>query len=168
MSGALWLAVAILRRELVAVTVRGASMEPAYRNGDRVLVRRGVLPARGEVVVVELHSEPCECAVRKWMIKRVAAVPGDPVPRAQVPALAQVLEDRVPQGQLVLLGDNGQISFDSRRIGYVPVARVLGPVLCRLPGSPTRSGQHAVGAGVDGRHAAVAVCARRGRKFLRA
>ncbi|MCM6771890.1 S26 family signal peptidase [Nocardia sp. CDC159] len=140
------LAVAALRGELVAVTVRGASMEPAYRSGDRVLVRRGGLPARGDVVVVEhlgIGGEPWRRCVhaaaglsaRRWMIKRVAAAPGDPVPREQVPALARVPETSVPQGRLVLLGDNKRVSFDSRRVGYVPAERVLGTVLCRLPGS---------------------------------
>ncbi|MEU4807205.1 S26 family signal peptidase [Actinosynnema sp. NPDC023587] len=64
----------------------------------------------------------------EWLIKRVVAVPGDPVPRDIVPALADVPEDRVPLGMLVLLGDNRDASFDSARFGYFPTDRVLGAV----------------------------------------
>ncbi|MGV9253485.1 S26 family signal peptidase [Streptomyces sp. NPDC003697] len=126
----------------VAVTVSGNSMEPAYREGDRVVVRRRSLPARGAVVVVErppyrapwpdapvARDAPAHVIyARHWFIKRVAAVAGDPVPRAEVPALAGVAEDTVPEGMLVLLGDNRGDSYDSRSVGYFPAARVLGSV----------------------------------------
>ncbi|MGK5545640.1 S26 family signal peptidase [Streptomyces sp. URMC 127] len=131
-----------LARNLVAVTVRGASMEPSYADGDRVLVRRAPALTIGRVVVVERPvpgvgwSHPplspaaggAEVASREWLIKRIAAVPGDVVPRDRVPALADVPEDTVPGGRLVLLGDNQKVSFDSRRFGYFPVERVLGAV----------------------------------------
>jgi signal peptidase I len=116
---------ALLARRLVAVTVRGMSMEPTYRDGDRVLVRRGGALTPGQVVVLEESGG--------WLIKRVAAVPGDPVPRDRVPALAEVREDRVPEGKLVLLGDNQDVSMDSREVGYFPVERVLGAVSRVLP-----------------------------------
>jgi signal peptidase I len=132
----------VLGRRLVAVTVRGVSMTPTYYDGDRVLVRRGGELVAGQVVVVErphagahwaslpLRSTAARAlAGREWMIKRVVAVQGDPVPRKQVPALAGVLEDNVPPGKLVLLGDNPDVSYDSRRIGYFPAERVLGVVL---------------------------------------
>lgn len=136
-------AVLLLRRRLVAVTVRGASMEPAYHDGDRVLVRRGSAFVPGQTVVVEHpHTDPgwsrppmrrlagaTAVSGRTWMIKRVAAVPGDPVPRQRVPALADVPEEYVPRGALVLLGDNAEASFDSRQLGYVPAERVLGTVI---------------------------------------
>ncbi|MFE0377113.1 S26 family signal peptidase [Streptomyces inhibens] len=148
------LTVSALGRHLVAVTVRGASMEPAYREGDRVLVRRGRLPVPGQVVVVTdlpdagptaapaaapaAASVP-EAAARPvpsptLLIKRVAAVPGDPVPRDRVPALAGVPERYVPQGKLVLLGDNPEASFDSRHRGYFATACVVGTVWRSLPG----------------------------------
>ncbi|MEU4832116.1 S26 family signal peptidase [Streptosporangium sp. NPDC023615] len=137
-------ALAALRRRLVVVTVHGESMEPAYHDGDRVLVRRGLTPARGQVIVVERPTvddrwcDPPRPAVtagagwtddRDWMMKRVAALPGDPVPYDLVPALADVAEKVVPPGRLVLLGDNRRASFDSRTVGYFPAERVLGVVL---------------------------------------
>lgn len=148
-AGAAGLAVgaALAVRGLVAVTVRGASMEPEYHDGDRVLVRRVAHPATGQVVVVERPvpgigwPEPPvprgagapALTGREWLIKRVAAVPGERVPREGIPALAHAVEDVVPPGRLVLLGDNRSISFDSRRVGYFPAERVLGTVLRRLP-----------------------------------
>lgn len=133
----------LIGRRFVAVAIHGQSMEPAFMDGDWVLVRRGQAPARGQVVVVE-HPElnlllpnggPATMTIRpqrRWLIKRVAAVPGDPVPRDRVPSLATVSEPYVPPGKLVLLGDNQQASFDSRRLGYFSSDEVLGAVVRRL------------------------------------
>ncbi|MER5783997.1 S26 family signal peptidase [Streptomyces mobaraensis] len=136
---ALALTAAWLVRGLIVVTVAGPSMEPAHRHGDRLLAWRRRRPAVGRVVVVEIPGtgpssagDTGDLADRYWMIKRVAAVPGDPVPRERVPALSDVPEERVPSGRLVLLGDNSEFSRDSRRMGYFAADRVLGTVLCRL------------------------------------
>lgn len=50
----LGLAVVLLRRRYLVVTVRGTSMEPTLRSGDRVLVRRVMVAAVrvGDVVVL--------------------------------------------------------------------------------------------------------------------
>jgi len=135
-------AVAVRRRFLV-VTVRGDSMEPTHRDGERVLARRDGRAAieRGSVVVVEgpdadtlTWSGPPRRPRfgNELLIKRVLSVPGDPVPRARIPALAGVAEPVVPAGFLVLLGDNQERSFDSKLVGYFPVERVLGIVIRRL------------------------------------
>lgn len=136
-AGVALAAVVLLRKRLVSVTVTGNSMLPAYRPGDHVLVRRGVVPARGGVVVVELPSterrswdsppaglgSPGEpVGERQWLLKRVSAVPGD------VWRSAEGATSRVPADHLLLLGDNASVSFDSRQMGPFPVARVLGAV----------------------------------------
>lgn len=129
-----------LARRLVLVSVRGVSMTPAYQDGDRVWVRRDGLVGVGQVVVVErpapdhgwshapltARAGACAVAGRQWMIKRVAAVPGDRLDRTLLPALANTTQTTVPPGRLVLLGDNPKASFDSRDIGYFPVERILG------------------------------------------
>jgi signal peptidase I len=168
------LAVAILaalgllltRRRFVLVTVEGASMEPAYRQGDRVLVRRARLSAvrRGQVVVVANPAAPparpspqapAWAARRRWMIKRAAAVPGDPVPPELAAALGAVPGTAVPAGRLVVLGDNGKASVDSRRFGYVTADGVVGVVARRLPsaGELGRRGGRRGSAGASSRQA---------------
>jgi signal peptidase I len=106
------LAVWWLRRTLAVVTVSGISMRPTFQPGDRVLLRR--VPGRalrcGQVVVVA--APPYDSGNRKWLIKRVSALPGD--------------------GTVFVLGDNPAASGDSRLHGYLPVDRVLGVVVRRL------------------------------------
>ncbi|MFG2075131.1 S26 family signal peptidase [Nonomuraea maritima] len=128
-------AVVWLRTRWVMVSVSGTSMEPAYRSGDRVWVRRArVRSVRpGQVVVVRLSYPPSwNLAVKDpWSIKRVTAAPGDPVPRDGFDALAHVPEATVPAGCLVVVGDNAADSYDSRHCGYVPGDRLLGVVVRR-------------------------------------
>jgi signal peptidase I len=136
------LAAVALRRRFLVVTVRGASMEPTHRDGDRVLARRSrAAIERGSVVVVERPDAETLTWSRpptprrhrsELLIKRVLSVPGDPVPRAQIPALAAAAEPVVPPGCLVLRGDNAERSFDSTLVGYFPVERVQGIVIRRL------------------------------------
>ena len=117
-----------LRRRYLTVTVDGPSMLPAYRPGERLLVRRATSGAAlrpGQVVVV--GGQP------GWVVKRVAAVPGDPVPGDVAPALRGDQSTRVPAGRLVLLGDNPGQSYDSRQLGYFRTDRLLGVVLRRMP-----------------------------------
>ncbi|MFC5899318.1 S26 family signal peptidase [Streptomyces zhihengii] len=141
--GVLLVARRLLARRIASVTVRGRSMEPSYHEGDRVLVRRIRTPAAGQVVVVEqpgvdgqwlgpplpAGADNARMSRRRWLIKRVEAVPGDPVPRAGFPSLSQAKEDAVPPGKVVLVGDNQRLSLDSRLIGYFPAERVLGVVV---------------------------------------
>jgi signal peptidase I len=120
-----WAAVALRRRYLVAV-VRGSSMEPTLRTGDRLLVRRRTVSGiRGGDVVV--FRDVFKVSSRNgWAVKRVIAVPGEPVPRDRVSALARATEAVVPAGRLVVLGDNPTASFDSRQFGYLPAEAVVG------------------------------------------
>jgi signal peptidase I len=133
----------ILARRLTAiVAVTGQSMEPTLSAGDRVLVRRTRLRSAraGQLVVIEapsfLHGDwtgtPSRHDLgRNWMIKRAAAIPGDPVPAVLPAALAG--DRTVPDGKLVVLGDNPDMSMDSRYLGYIPGDRLLGVVIGSLP-----------------------------------
>lgn len=158
-----------LRRRYIVITVTGVSMEPAYRSGDRVLVRRAPLASvrRGQAVLLagtlaemwpEMAApspdgaarppsrrsprtsavpaavpaavrEPAEEPFR--MVKRATAVPGDPIPR-DVPSLRHVPGRVVPEGLLVVLGDNAEASRDSRHFGYAPSEWLVGVVVRRI------------------------------------
>lgn len=125
------LAVALLaiRAQVVVVVVRGFSMTPTLQNGDRIVVRRGKQPTVGAIVVVD-EPRPCRPGVRpgaQWVVKRVAAMAGDPVPDCVSSPVAFV-----PSGQLVLLGDNPERSTDSRHFGFAGIDRVLGVAVRRL------------------------------------
>lgn len=65
------------------------------------------------------------------MVKRATAVPGDPIPR-DVPSLRQVPGHVVPEGLLVVLGDNAEESRDSRHFGYAPSEWLVGVVVRRI------------------------------------
>jgi signal peptidase I len=135
------LAVVWLRRRYMVVTVRGESMLPTYRPGERLVLRR--TPPRslrtGQVVVLteaghSLPDAPVDGtgAGPYLIIKRVAALPGDPIPRDTVPALRTAPGTRVPAGHLVVLGDNADHSHDSRHSGYLTTDRLLGVVLRKV------------------------------------
>lgn len=103
----LWL---LRRRRRLRVT--GESMLPHLRPGQEVLT----LPRRwdgralqpGDVVVL-IHPHQPDTPI----IKRVAQI--------------------LPDGRLVLLGDNPAASTDSRTFGPIPPHQILGRVTCLFP-----------------------------------
>ena len=127
--------------------VRGSSMTPGIRDGDRILVDHlsyllgGV--ERGDVVVLR-----CPVDTELDYIKRVIALPGDTVRiedgsvfvngrRLDEPYLASVdrstrLEERVEPDQFFVLGDNREHSSDSREFGQVPRRFLRGRVDLRV------------------------------------
>ncbi|MEU8172867.1 S26 family signal peptidase [Microbispora hainanensis] len=131
------------RRTLRVVEVHGESMEPGLRSGDRVLVRtlRPGRPGpswgrvrrvrRGDVVVISRVGPGEGVALdggTNLVIKRAAAVAGDPIP----PGFEALGETRVPPGRLLVLGDNPSRSTDSRQWGLLPESRITGVVIRRL------------------------------------
>ncbi|MFJ3925246.1 S26 family signal peptidase [Streptomyces sp. NPDC090022] len=156
----------LLRDRVLAVTVTGASMEPALHDGDRVLVvrRRFRRLTRGQVVVlrppppaaaVAAGRSPGPPPVRPYrdggvlvlrqpppgpgglVVKRIAAAPGDPVPAP----LAARLGPTVPAGRFLVLGDNPARSLDSRHFGFVPRDRLVGVVIRPLRTPITAAGK---------------------------
>ncbi|MFG1959413.1 S26 family signal peptidase [Nonomuraea sp. NPDC049028] len=137
--GILW-----LRRRYVVVTVHGESMLPTYRPGERLVVRRASPRSlrTGQVVVLAGVARGSRAGAvggsladetgTGWIVKRIAAVPGDPIPRDTVPALRTAPGTHVPAGHLVVLGDNADRSYDSRRSGYLTTDRLLGVVLRKV------------------------------------
>lgn len=118
-------AVGVARQVLLFVPVRGASMEPTLRSGQRVLAVRRPLtgPLRaGDVVVVR---RPSGAGALGHVVKRVTAVAGDRIPGSSDAVL--------DAGQVWIEGD-GQSSYDSRHFGPVAQSEVVAVVNARLWG----------------------------------
>ncbi|WP_418961082.1 S26 family signal peptidase [Streptomyces tritici] len=114
------------RRVLLVVTVRGASMTPALLPGDRILVLRRSARRLRDGGIVVLRSDRIPAAGRDdLVVKRVAALAGGRVPPSAGGG-------RVPEGRLVVLGDNPDVSTDSRVWGPVPAESVVGVMVGRM------------------------------------
>lgn len=139
-----------LRRRVMVVSIIGDSMSPTFGSGDRVLVVRS-RPQRlrvGDVIVLAPNATaprplPGGLVVESgaeagWLIKRVAAMPGDRVPG---PVTSRVPGALVGPGRLVVLGDNPRVSYDSRHAGAITFDQVVGRVARRLPTAPAVLGR---------------------------
>lgn len=95
--------------------VRGKSMEPTFHDGQVVLVGKGGLlfgPLKhGDVVVFTRNGE--------LLVKRVVALPYEIAPDGT----------RVPANHIYVVGDNLEVSEDSRIFGPIPLNSVIGKVL---------------------------------------
>jgi len=123
----------IWRGRYLVVTVAGTSMQPSLRPGDRLLVRRaGLHRIRvGQVAVLRPPTAPgpvCGTMDGAYLVKRVAAVPGDRVPES----CREVAGDRVPPGSFIMLGDNPRHSYDSRFAGLIPAELLFGVAVRRI------------------------------------
>jgi len=105
--------------------VRGDSMEPTLRDGDRVIVDLWTLGGRSpnprEIVVVRGPDD-------EEIVKRVAregAGGANRYPDAWLPAESPL------ESTFILLGDNPDASTDSRTFGRVPRHRIHGRVVWR-------------------------------------
>jgi signal peptidase I len=152
--GILALGVLILRTHLALVRVRGTSMLPGLRPGDRVLVRQGMPSGRprrlrvGMVIVVRFPLvAPAPRGVwpvaprlgwDRWIIKRVAALPGDAVPGTMREAAGGAVT--VPEQTLLVSADN-PTGTDSRQWGFIQTSDVLGPVVKKLNFLPETNGR---------------------------
>ncbi|MEV0594836.1 S26 family signal peptidase [Nonomuraea cavernae] len=140
------LAVLAIRHRVLVVSVVGRSMSPTLSAGDRVLVRRTpVGRVRRDDVVLIRRTGPCRpgdpagTLEGALLVKRVAAVAGDLEP-AWLPAWCRSGGGVAP-GTIVVLGDNLEVSQDSRHFGAVPGDQVLGVVLRRLGGDALPPGR---------------------------
>lgn len=132
--------------------VRGESMSPTFADGQVLLVRRmatlGRSLHRGDVVLVNNDHDV--------IIKRIFRMPGDEIDHS-FPDVLGASESRdltdyyeqksvntptgpqthyyVPEGYLVVVGDNTSNSEDSREFGPVSIRDVLG-VVVQAPPAP--------------------------------
>lgn len=93
-----------MRLPWLRVEVTGQSMLPALAPGEWLLVRRGVTPRPGAIVVVAVDG--------RRVVKRLTRVTAD--------------------GRYWVEGDNAAVSTDSRTYGAVPRAAILGEVRWRV------------------------------------
>jgi signal peptidase I len=134
--------------------VQGRSMEPTFHKNQWLLVRRLNWPAprlrRGDVIVFTKDGD--------MLVKRIAALAGEPVPTEQehyelapevdtAPRAVEEGRERVPEGDLYVMGDNRYNSEDSRDYGPIPRTTVLGRVLHIKAGrrAPRRGGDPPAG-----------------------
>lgn len=129
------------------VQVNGLSMLPTLKEGDVLLmdcVR--TVPSHGDVIVSHLRGED-----GLWLVKRVVGLPGDEIfidkASGQVYRNGEMLKETyvqelsyepcdtgfpvtVPEGHIFVLGDNREVSVDSRsaQIGMVPLDTLIGRV----------------------------------------
>lgn len=126
--------------------VEGESMVPTLRDGERLLVDKVTYrfrpPRRGEIIVFPFPADP-----RRKFIKRVVGLPGDTIEIRDRKLLVNgqpVEEDyirgpmyqsygpiTVPEGTVFVLGDNRNVSEDSRfrDVGPIALDKIIGRAL---------------------------------------
>jgi len=144
----------VLRVAVVeAFVVPTGSMRPTILEGDRLLGSKFHYwfwqPARGDIVVFRPPDKAQEITDKKTprYVKRVIAVAGDTVevkrgrvfvngnpvdePYLSAPPSYRVPPVVVPAGQLFVLGDNRNESFDSHRWGFLAEESLIAHVFAR-------------------------------------
>jgi signal peptidase I len=127
-------------------TVHQESMEPTLLEGDRILLSRLTYhfrdPKVGDVVVFDSPLNESED-----LVKRVVGVAGDRMavrdgdlyrngvavyePYLSDQDFAGTMDDQVvPAGHVFVMGDNRDVSGDSRAFGPISVEQIIGEALC--------------------------------------
>ncbi len=128
-----------------AYEIKGRSMEPNFKTGQRVIVAKAFYQVqRGDVVVFASTED-----ANKDLIKRVVGLPGDqiewrdgkllvngePLEEDYVEHPARPYElspdEKVPPGKFYVLGDNRPDSHDSRYFHSIPEGNLKGEVVLR-------------------------------------
>jgi signal peptidase I len=123
-----------LRHRYTVIVVRGRSMMPTLREGEKVLARRvhGQAVRSGDIVILRVPGLGTDGTPNRYTaVKRVVATAGDPLPPF-LPAQTTTGSELLPAGHLAVLGDNMTASADSRQWGLVPTANVLAKVVRTL------------------------------------
>lgn len=113
------------------IEVSGDSMLPTFTSGQKLLATRAywlVGNIKPNDIVVVASDEPGET-----IIKRVYRVEGGTVDWLNIPENYSMAngEFKVPKDSLYLLGDNREVSEDSRKFGPVPIEKVLGKIVLK-------------------------------------
>jgi signal peptidase I len=125
--------------------INGPSMEPAFYNGDRLLLSkfayRNAEPKRGDIIIFKYPRHPDQD-----FIKRVVAVGGESIEMRMgrlyingqlfdetyptKSSISSYPRTEVPRGSVFVLGDNRSNSEDSRYFGFVPLSNIKGKAFC--------------------------------------
>lgn len=123
------------------VRVDGPSMEPSYYHNNRVVVLKVAYMLgdiqRGDVIVFPAPPNPDED-----YIKRVIGLPGDEVmvvdgvvyvndqpldePYINAKPISSMRPLTIPEGMVFVMGDNRNVSSDSRAWGPLPIEDIIG------------------------------------------
>jgi len=134
---------------ITPANVRGASMQPTFRDSDRVIIYHFTRNFRAEDVVVINASTYVNTANDPYFIKRIIAVPGDKVEFTANQLLVndtvvqgvnnrpqrildQLEDGKIPKGYFLVLGDNRGNSVDSRNFGLVNEDHIMGRIRFRF------------------------------------
>ncbi len=130
--------------------VSGASMDPTFRDHEYLIVDELSYylrtPARGEVVIFRYPKDPS-----KFFIKRIIGLPGETVAiqQGEVVVKQNGTETKIAEPYLhqpftanaevtlgatdyFVMGDNRNVSYDSRSWGALPKKMIVGRALLRL------------------------------------
>lgn len=142
----------LFTRIFIGIQVVGSSMEPTLYSGDYLFINTTISPEHGDIVVIEANEQDNvhDETVHRWIIKRVIGLPGDTIKaeqgvlyrkeagassfeRIDEPYLGEVWEDDIPEttvkvGKIYVLGDHRSVSLDSRSLGQLALADVMGVV----------------------------------------
>ncbi|NLK97051.1 MAG: signal peptidase I [Epulopiscium sp.] len=134
--------------------VIGDSMEPTLQDGNAIIVNKFIYrfqqPKRGDIIAFKYAQNPSQ-----HFIKRIIAIEGDKIDirDGQVYLNDQKIEEKyilepmdaiktgnitfpivIPKGSFFVMGDNRNISFDSRYtdVGLVPLSYISGKAVLRI------------------------------------
>ncbi|MEM9133632.1 MAG: signal peptidase I [Actinomycetota bacterium] len=121
-------------------TLPAATMTPSLQAGDRVLINKlDTSPALGDVVmfgrgeetatvqrVVGLAGQTIEASDNTLVIDGLVAVEPYLAPDT---AIADFDPIEVPEGSVLLMGDNREVAIDGRVLGPIPTSEIVGTVL---------------------------------------
>ena len=133
--------------------VRGDSMYSTLEEGDYLIINRMAYkfkePQRGDIIVFKSDLQQDD-GTTKDLVKRVIGIPGDTVkiengkvyvngeelvePYLDEDITSGEVDTVVPKDSVFVLGDNREISLDSRYadVGFIKESDILGKVFIRL------------------------------------
>ena len=143
----------IITQFIKPTLVRGDSMYSTLEEGDYLIINRMSYkfkePERGDIIVFESDLQQDD-GTKKDLVKRVIGVGGDTVKikNSKVYVNGEEIDEPyigdeitegdidtvVPEGSVFVLGDNRDISLDSRYddVGFINESDILGKVFLRL------------------------------------